>query len=70
VPAPAFAEARRGEQAIDDFRERIFCLSSRKARISSGVGGSPLKAKVARRSSVRRSASPTGFSFVSSSLAS
>ena len=63
VPAPALAEVRRGQQPIDQpSRRRPGEASSRKASISSGVGGRPVRSKVTRRIRVSLSASPTGLS--------
>ena len=60
VPAPALAVVRRGEQPVDDPREGVGDESVRNASTSSGVGGRPVRSKVARRMSVRLLAEPVG----------
>ena len=50
VSAPALAVMRRGQQPVDQPRDRPSGESSRmKAAISSGVGGKPTRSKVTRR---------------------
>ena len=51
VPSPAARRAaRRGQQAVDQSARRLRAVSSaRNASTSSGVGGKPVRSKVARR---------------------
>ena len=60
VPAPPFAIARRGQQAIDEPGERVGRGSRSNASISSAVGGMPQRSIVARRIKVRLSARAEG----------
>ena len=69
VPAPALAELRRGEQAIDDAREGVRRGVLEECVDLAGVGGRPVRSNVTRRSRVTLSASSTGSSPASSSLA-
>jgi hypothetical protein len=50
----------RGEQPIDHLRKGFRRSSATKALTSSGVGGKPIRSYVARRMSVRFSASAVG----------
>ena len=57
VAAPALAVGGRGEEAVDDLGSRRRGEESfSKASISSGVGGRPVRSRVARRMRVRLSA--------------
>ena len=69
VAAPALAVVRRGEQAVDELLEGVGRWSARKASTSSGVGGRPVRSKVARRRSVICRRAAAGSSPLASSFA-
>ena len=67
-PAPALAVMRRGEQAIDLLLVGVgTAVGKEGSRPLSRVGGRPIRSRLARRSSVARSASGEGFKLARSS---
>ena len=58
----AFAVVRRREQPVDEPLVSVGPVSFTKASTSAGVGGKPIRSKLSRRISVRRSASGAGSS--------
>ena len=60
--SPAFAVVRRCEQTIDDLGKSVGRRIVDESVHLFGVGGRPIKSKVARRISVRLPAGATGFS--------
>jgi hypothetical protein len=70
VAAPMFAPSGRGEQAVDEPLVGALGGVLDERLDLGGVGGSPVRSRLRRRASVRRSASGAGVRPFSSSFAS